>query len=78
MPLGIAVAEQTVATALGPGETRTVAMRLPLGAAMFDDRGTAIELASDYYDDAGVRNNRLALVLEDGLVPLPPELVRAA
>jgi hypothetical protein len=72
------IAEQAVAVALRTGETREIAVAVPLADVAFDDRSVAIELTADYYDDVGARNDRLALVLEDGLVQLPPSTLQAA
>jgi len=32
----------------------------------------SIELCADYYDDNGVRNERLAFIVDDSLVLTPP------
>ena len=63
-----------VAPALLRGERRSITLELPGDNARFDDRTIAVELNADYYDDNGVRNERLALVLEDTFVQLPPHL----
>jgi len=67
-PLGIALSEVDVAPALLRGERREVILRLATADARFDDRGISIELGTDYWDDNGLRNVRLGLVTEDGLI----------
>jgi hypothetical protein len=62
-----------VAPALLRGEQRTVMVHLPLERARFDDRSRSIELMSDYYDDNGVRNIRLAFVYDGELILTPPQ-----
>ena len=62
-----------VAPALLRGEQRTVTLRLPLERARFEDRSRSIELMSDYYDDNGVRNTRLAFVFDGELILTPPQ-----
>jgi hypothetical protein len=62
-----------VAPALLRGEQRTVMLRLPLDEAEFADRSRSIEIGSDYFDDNGVRNVRLAFVYDGQLVLTPPQ-----
>jgi hypothetical protein len=63
-----------VAPALLRGEQRTVL--LTLDDVDLDDRSLSVELHSDYYDDNGVRNERLAFVFDDTLVLTPPQPAR--
>ena len=72
-PFGRQLVEAEVAPALLRGEQRTVALELPIEQARFDDRTVSIELVAEYYDDNGVRSERLALVFSDGLVLTPPQ-----
>jgi hypothetical protein len=72
-PLGRAIHTVDVAPALLRGEQRTVTMRLPVDDARFDDRSRSIEIGSDYFDDNGVRNVRLAFVFDGDLVLTPPQ-----
>jgi hypothetical protein len=62
-----------LAPALLRGEQRRVVLRLPLDRARFEDRSRSIELMSDYYDDNGVRNVRLAFMFDGELVLTPPQ-----
>ena len=43
------------------------------GDCRFDDRDVSTELHAAYYDDNGVRNERLAFIFEDALVLTPPQ-----
>jgi hypothetical protein len=72
-PLGRTIHTVDVAPALLRGEQRTVTLRLPVDEARFDDRSRSIEIASDYFDDNGVRNVRLAFVFDGDLVLTPPQ-----
>jgi hypothetical protein len=74
--LGRALAEADVAPALLRGERRTVILKLAAADARFDDRSVSIELHADYYDDNGVRNERLAFVSQGSFVltPAPPAI----
>jgi hypothetical protein len=72
-PLGRARAQADVAPALMRGERRRVSLRLAAADARFDDRAVSIELNADYYDDNGVRNERLALVMGESFVLTPPQ-----
>jgi hypothetical protein len=72
-PLGQMIETVDVAPALLRGEQRTVTLRLPIEKARFEDRSRSIELASDYFDDNGVRNVRLAFMFDDELVLTPPQ-----
>ena len=70
-PLGITLAHSEVAPALLRGERRTVSLTLQ-DRSLANDRAISIELNADYYDDNGVRNERLAFVVDDSLVLTPP------
>ena len=70
--LGYIVDHQDVAPALQRGEQRDVILRLPTDAARFENRSVAYEIGADYYDDNGLRNERLALAFDDSLILLPP------
>jgi hypothetical protein len=72
-PFGERIDTVDVSPALLRGEQRTVTVRLPVGRATFGDRSRSIELASDYFDDNGVRNVRLAFVYDGELVLTPPQ-----
>lgn len=69
--LGFSIDTQEVAALLLRGEHREVQLVLPASKARFDDRTVAYEIGADYYDDNGVRNERLALALDDGILALP-------
>lgn len=71
--IGRTLAEVDVAPALLRGDQRIARLVLPADDARFDDRGVAIELRTSYYDDNGARNERLALVLDAAMIPLPPQ-----
>jgi hypothetical protein len=62
-----------VAPALLRGEQRRATLHLPLHEAEFADRSRSIEIGSDYFDDNGVRNIRLAFVYDGQLVLTPPQ-----
>lgn len=70
---GRALAEADVAPALLRGDHRNVRLVLRREYVRFDAPGVAVELSSGYYDDNGVRSERLALVLEETLIQLPPQ-----
>lgn len=72
-PFGRRLVEADVAPALLRGEQRKVELELPIEGVRFDDRDVSIELHADYYDDNGVRNERLALVYRDDFLPTPPQ-----
>jgi hypothetical protein len=72
-PLGHMIETVDVAPALLRGEQRTVTLRLPIEKARFEDRSRSIELASDYFDDNGVRNVRLAFMFDGDLLLTPPQ-----
>ncbi len=73
--LGMSLAEAGVAPAMLRGEQRLVTLELLAEhAAGLDDRSRSIEVMCDYYDDNGVRNHRLAFVVEGDLVLTPPQL----
>lgn len=69
--LGLTIDRDDVAPILQRGEQRDALLRLPVEQARFDDISVALEIGADYYDDNGVRNERLALVFEDQIVLLP-------
>ena len=73
--LGLTIDRAEVAPTLQRGERRDAVLRLPVEQARFDDSSVALEIGADYYDDNGVRNERLALVFEDQIVllPVPPD-----
>jgi hypothetical protein len=70
--LGTVIAEAEVAPALLRGERRAVSLDLP-DASKTLDLDVSVELHTDYYDDKGVRNERLALVIDDSFVLTPPQ-----
>jgi hypothetical protein len=70
--LGRAVDREDAVALLQRGEEWGALLRLPISAARFHDRTVAYEIGADYYDDNGVRNERLALVFDDSLILLPP------
>ena len=70
--LGHSVDQQEVAPVLQRGEQRDVILKLPTEAARFEDRSVAYEIGADYYDDNGLRNERLALAFGGSLILLPP------
>ena len=70
---GSSIDRVDVAPALLRGEQRPVTLTLPRSDAHFDERSEAIEVRADYYDDNGVRDERLASVYEDDLVLTPPQ-----
>jgi hypothetical protein len=72
-PLGVTIHRADVAPALLRGERRTVALELPVAEARFEDRTRSIELYGAYFDDNGVRNERLGFVFEGSLVLTPPQ-----
>jgi hypothetical protein len=72
-PFGYQIDTVDVAPALLRSEQRTVTLRLPIERARFQDRSRSIELASDYFDDNGVRNVRLAFMSDGDLVLTPPQ-----
>ncbi len=72
-PFGDAIETVAVAPALLRGEQRTVTVRLPVERACFEDRTRSIELMSDYFDDNGVRNVRLAFMGDSDLILTPPQ-----
>jgi len=72
-PFCRSLAEAHVAPALLRGERRRVVLPLRVADARFDDRSVSIELHAAYYDDNGVRNERLAYVFESSFVLTPPQ-----
>jgi hypothetical protein len=70
--LGKVLAQADVAPALLRGERRAVSLELA-NATKTRDRDVSVELHADYYDDNGVRNERLALVVDDTFVLTPPQ-----
>jgi hypothetical protein len=72
-PFGRKIDSADIAPALLRGEQRTATLRLPVDEGQFDDRSRSIEIGSDYYDDNGVRNVRLAFVYDGELVLTPPQ-----
>jgi hypothetical protein len=71
--VGKVLADTDVAPALVRGEGRRVVLRLEESDALTSDREVSVELHSDYYDDNGVRNERLAFLVGDGFVLTPPQ-----
>jgi hypothetical protein len=71
-PLGLSLDRVDVAPALLVGDQRSATLRLPASVDL-GDRSQAVEIGADWYDDNGVRNERLALVLEGGLILTPPQ-----
>jgi len=69
---GRSLAEASVAPALLRGERRLVVLSLDVADQRIEDRSVSVELHADYYDDNGVRNERLALVFEGSFVLTPP------
>jgi hypothetical protein len=72
-PLSRIIDSANVAPALLRGEQRLATIELPSDEARFDDRSRSTEIDTAYYDDNGVRNERLAFVFEDSLVLTPPQ-----
>jgi hypothetical protein len=72
-PLGRSLCAIDVAPALLRGEQRIVSLELNSADLRFDDRHVSTELHAAYYDDNGVRNDRLAFVVEDALALTPPQ-----
>ena len=70
--LGRLLAQSEVAPALLRGERRAASLELR-DASKTLDRTVSVELHADYYDDNGVRNERLAFVVEDSFVLTPPQ-----
>jgi hypothetical protein len=70
--LGKVLAQADVAPALLRGERRAVSLELA-NATKTRDRDVSVELHADHYDDNGVRNERLALVVDDTFVLTPPQ-----
>jgi hypothetical protein len=70
--LGKVLAEAEVAPALLRGERRAVSLELP-DAVKTRDRAVSVELHTDYYDDNGVCNERLALVIDDSFMLALPQ-----
>jgi hypothetical protein len=72
-PRGRRIHRAHVAPALLRGEQREVSLELPQEDARFDDRSHVIEVQADYFDDNGLRNERLAHVLSaNELILTPP------
>jgi hypothetical protein len=71
-PFGETIHHVDLAPALNPGEQRPATLRLPLQVDL-DDPSQSIEIVTDYFDDNGVRNERLAFVTSSDLILTPPQ-----